>query len=163
MPVALDCFEAPEPFTFRGRKTGNERRPLTPIVDEMRCKPDREASSKTDEKPCPEHNGTPVQNARIMVHCGGGDIAAHFWAICSCDFVSSGTSCIGPLAHRGEALFHEPKGPAPFHSIKSVDNLVSIENGYQPVHRARSVARAECNVFPKDAHGPQYDVLIRAY
>jgi hypothetical protein len=46
-----------------------------------------------------------------------------------------------------------------------VDNLVSIENGYQPVHRARSVARAECNVFPEDApgilDGRQYDVLIR--
>ena len=44
-------------------------------------------------------------------------------------------------------------------------NLVSIENGYQPVHRARSVALAECNVFPKDApgilDGRQYDVLIR--
>jgi hypothetical protein len=57
------------------------------------------------------------------------------------------------------------KGPALFHSIKSVDNLVSIENGYQPVHRARSVARAECNVFPKDTpgvlDGRQYDVLIR--
>jgi hypothetical protein len=57
------------------------------------------------------------------------------------------------------------KGPALFHSIKSVDNLVSIENGYQPVHRARSVARAECNVFPKDApgvlDGRQYDVLMR--
>jgi hypothetical protein len=60
---------------------------------------------------------------------------------------------------------HEPKGSAPFQSIKGVDNLVFIENGYQPVHRARSVARAECNVFPKDApgilDGRQYDVMIR--
>jgi hypothetical protein len=48
VPVALDCLEAPEPFTFRGRKTGNERRALTPNVDEMSCKPDHETSSKTD-------------------------------------------------------------------------------------------------------------------
>jgi hypothetical protein len=48
VPVALDCLEAPEPFTLRGRKTGNERRALTPNVDEMRCKPDHETSSKTD-------------------------------------------------------------------------------------------------------------------
>ena len=40
-----------------GRKTGNERRALTPIVDEMRCKSDRETSSNTDEK-------KPVQNIR---------------------------------------------------------------------------------------------------
>jgi hypothetical protein len=63
-------------------------------------------------------------------------------------------------------LFHKAEGPAPFQSIKGVDNLLSIENGYQPVHRARSVARAECNVFPKDApgilDGRQYDVLIRS-
>ena len=59
------------------------------------------------------------------------------------------------------------KGPAPFHSIERVDNLVSIENGYQPVHRFRSVARAECNVFPKDApgilDGHQYYVLIGVF
>ncbi len=28
------------------------------------------------------------------------------------------------------ASFHEPHGPAPFHAIQSVDNFVSIENGY---------------------------------
>jgi hypothetical protein len=65
----------------------------------------------------------------------------------------------------GGPLFHKAKSPAPFQSIKRVDNLVSIENGYQPMHRARSVARAQCNVFPKDApgilDGRQYDVLIR--
>jgi hypothetical protein len=65
----------------------------------------------------------------------------------------------------GGPLFHKAKSPAPFHSIKSVDHLISIENSYQPVHRSRGVARAECNVFPKDApgilDGRQYDVLIR--
>jgi hypothetical protein len=55
VPVALDRFKAPESFTIRGRKTGNERRSLTPVVDEMGCKPDRKASSETDEKTCPEH------------------------------------------------------------------------------------------------------------
>jgi hypothetical protein len=70
VPVAPDRLKALESFTLRGRKTGNESRALTPIVDEMRCKPDRKASSKTDEKTCPEH-------ARIMVQCGG-DIAAHW-------------------------------------------------------------------------------------
>jgi hypothetical protein len=50
VPVALDRLEASESFTLGGRKLGNKRRPLTPIVNEMRCKPDREASSKADEK-----------------------------------------------------------------------------------------------------------------
>jgi hypothetical protein len=50
VPVAFDGLKAPESFTLRGRKSGNECRPLTPIVNEMRCKPDREASSKADEK-----------------------------------------------------------------------------------------------------------------
>src|SRR5215212_386616 len=107
----------------------------------MPCKPDREASSKTDEKPCPEHNGTPVQNARIMVHCGSGDIAAH-WAICSSDFVSSGKVVHRAARSPRPGSVPRAEGPALFHSIKGVDNLVSIENGYQRVHRARSVARA---------------------
>ena len=63
MPVALDLLKAPESFTLRGRKTGNERRALTPIVDEMRCKSDYETGSKTDEETCPKH--------RIMMRCGG--------------------------------------------------------------------------------------------
>jgi hypothetical protein len=71
----------------------------------------------------------------------------------------------GRLAHRGEALFHEAKGPASFHSIKGMDNLISIEDRDEPVHRSRSVARAECNVFPKDApgilHSSQDRLLIR--
>jgi hypothetical protein len=67
-----------------------------------------------------------------------------------------------PPVHAG-GLFYEAKA-APFHTIDSVDNLISIENGYQPVHRSRGVARAGCNVFPKDAPGildsPQQGVLI---
>jgi hypothetical protein len=62
-------------------------------------------------------------------------------------------------------LFHKAKSPTPFHSINSMDNLFSVENGYQPVYRSRGVSRAECNVFPEDApgilDGRQYDVLIR--
>jgi hypothetical protein len=62
-------------------------------------------------------------------------------------------------------LFHEAKGSSYFHSIDSVDNLISIENGYQLVHRSRGVARTGRNVFPKDASGlldsPQRGVLIR--
>jgi hypothetical protein len=57
VPVAPDLLKAPESFTLRGRKTGNERCALTPIVDELRCKSDSETSSKTDEKTCPEHHG----------------------------------------------------------------------------------------------------------
>ena len=78
---------------------------------------------------------------------------------------------VGSVVRRGRffkpggPLFHKAKSPAPFHSIKSVDHLISIENSYQPVHRSRGVARAECNVFSKDApgilDGRQYDVLIR--
>ena len=34
VPVAFDRLEALESFTVRGRKTGNERCALTPIVDE---------------------------------------------------------------------------------------------------------------------------------
>jgi hypothetical protein len=36
-------------------------------------------------------------------------------------------------------LFHKSKGPAPFHSIESVDDLISIEDRDEPVHRMRSV------------------------
>jgi hypothetical protein len=60
---------------------------------------------------------------------------------------------VGPPCSPSRTSIHKAKGPAPFHSIESVDNLISIENGYQPVHHSRGVARAECNVFPKDAPG----------
>jgi hypothetical protein len=53
----------------------------------MRCKPDREASSKADEKTCPEH-------LRMMVHCSV-DIAAHCGASRSCDFMSRGSIVAG--------------------------------------------------------------------
>ncbi len=69
------------------------------------------------------------------------------------------------MALPGGYLFYKAKGSAPLHSINSVDNLISIENGYQPVHRMRGVARARCNVLPEDAPGilvsPQHGVLIR--
>jgi hypothetical protein len=62
-------------------------------------------------------------------------------------------------------LFLEAKGSASLHSIDSVDNFIAIDNGCQPVHRCRGVARAGCNVFSKDASGildtPQHGVLIR--
>jgi hypothetical protein len=82
VPVALDLLKAAESFPLCGRKTGNECRSLTPIVDDMPSKYDRDTSSKTDEKNCPEHSATPVQNSldprtgRNMLQCGG-DIAAH--------------------------------------------------------------------------------------
>ena len=111
----------------------------------------------------------PVQNIPLLLSRTPGlwciAVVAILRAICSCDFVSSGNVVRRAACSPRRGSFHEPKGPAPFHSIESVDNLVSIENGYQPVHRARSVALAECNVFPKDApgvlDGRQYDVLIR--
>jgi hypothetical protein len=40
------------------------------------------------------------------------------------------------------ALFHKAKGPAPFHSIESVDNLISIEDRDEPVHSLRGVSWA---------------------
>jgi hypothetical protein len=40
VPVAVDCLEASEPFTLGRRKTRNERRALTPIVDEAHYKAD---------------------------------------------------------------------------------------------------------------------------
>ena len=98
-----------------------------------------------------------------MLQCGG-DIAAHCGASRSCDFVTRVPRARAALLTRSR-LFHKAEGSAPFQSIKGVDNLVCIENGYQPMHRARSVAQAQCNVFPKDApgilDGRQYDVLIR--
>jgi len=68
VPVAPDTLKTREFFTFRWRTTGNECRSLTPIVHNMRCKPDPEASSKADEKTCPEHNTTPVRTACNDVH-----------------------------------------------------------------------------------------------
>ena len=58
VPVALDCLVALEHFALRGRKSGNEYCSLTPIVYDVRCKPDREAGSKADEKTCPETKRT---------------------------------------------------------------------------------------------------------
>jgi hypothetical protein len=46
-----------------------------------------------------------------------------------------------------------------FHSIKSVDNLISVENRYEAVHRLATVDTGPY-VFPKDApaifQSPQY-------
>src|SRR4051794_31335896 len=85
LPVALHLLKAPESFTLRGRKTGNERRAPTPIVDEMRCKSDRETSSKADEKTCPEHHSTP---RTVGSWCTAVAIAAHCGASRSYDFVT---------------------------------------------------------------------------
>jgi hypothetical protein len=63
LPTAPDTLKALESFTLRRRKTGNKCRPLAPIVDEMRCKPDREASSKADEKSRPEHEVLPFRTS----------------------------------------------------------------------------------------------------
>jgi hypothetical protein len=88
VPVALDLLKAAESFPLCGRKTGNECRSLTPIVDDMPSKYDRDTSSKTDEKNCPEHSATPVQNSlghrtgRNMLQCGG-DILRDWTTKCS--------------------------------------------------------------------------------
>jgi hypothetical protein len=94
VPVAFDGLKAPESFTLRGRKSGNECSPLTPIVNEMRCKPNREASSKADEKTCPEHNATPVRTARIQNNVDHGALRRRYYgtmrASRSCDFMLRG-------------------------------------------------------------------------
>lgn len=70
----------------------------------------------------------------------------------------------GRLAHH-RALFHKAKGPAPSHSIESVDNLISIEDRDEPVHCMRGVSWAWRDVFSEDApsilHSSQYSLLIR--
>jgi hypothetical protein len=62
-------------------------------------------------------------------------------------------------------LFHKANSPALFHSIESVDKLISIEDRDEPVHCTRSVSWAGRNVFSEDApgifDGLQYVVLIR--
>ena len=62
-------------------------------------------------------------------------------------------------------LFHKAKDSAPVHSIESVDNLISIEDGDEPVHCTRGVMWAWRDVFSEDApgilHSSQYRVLIR--
>jgi hypothetical protein len=61
----------------------------------------------------------------------------------------------------GVLLFHNSKGPAPFHSI---DNLISIEDRDKPVHCTRGVPWAWRDVFSEDApgilHRSQYSLLI---
>jgi hypothetical protein len=63
VPVALDRFKPAETFALGGRKTSNEGRSPTPIAHEMRCEPDREASSETYEEPCPKHFGAPIRTS----------------------------------------------------------------------------------------------------
>jgi hypothetical protein len=107
---------------------------LAPIVDKMRCKPDREANSKADEKTCPEHHVTPVQNSQswcLRWRALRGDLQLRLRVVRQ--------RRAGRLAHRGEALFHEAKGPASFHSIKGMDNLILIEDRDEPVQCARGV------------------------
>jgi hypothetical protein len=59
VPVALDCLEAPEPFTLRERKTDNERRALTPLVVKCAVSPIARQAAKPDEKP--------VQNITLLL------------------------------------------------------------------------------------------------
>jgi hypothetical protein len=62
---------------------------------------------------------------------------------------------------------HKAKVSAPFHSIESVDNLISVEDGYQPVQCECGVPWAWHVVFCEDAPGIldslQYSVLIRGF
>ena len=65
----------------------------------------------------------------------------------------------------GAPLFHKAKDSAPVHSIESVDNLISIEDGDEPVHCTRGVSWTWRDVFSEDApgilHSSQDRVLIR--
>ena len=65
----------------------------------------------------------------------------------------------------GGPLFHKAKGAAPFHSIESVDDLISIEYRDEPVHCTRGVSWAWRDVFSEDApgvlHSSQDRLLIR--
>jgi hypothetical protein len=67
----------------------------------------------------------------------------------------------------GAPLFHKAKDSAPVHSIESVDNLISVEDGYQPVQCECGVPWAWHVVFCEDAPGIldslQYSVLIRGF
>jgi hypothetical protein len=89
---------------------------------------------------------------------------------------ASGTTCNGKVCAchpevsgafltPGGPLFHKAKGAAPFHSIESKDNLISIEDGDEPVHCTCSVVWTWRDVFSEDApgvlHSSQYRVLIR--
>jgi hypothetical protein len=66
---------------------------------------------------------------------------------------------------RSLPLFNKAKGSAPFHSIESKDDLISAEDGDEPVHCTRGVMWAWCGVFSEDAHCilhiSHYRVLIR--
>jgi hypothetical protein len=79
--------------------------------------------------------------------------------------VSSGNVVRRPPCSAGGPLFHKAKGAAPFHSIESVDDLISIEDRDEPVHCKRSVKWAWRVVFSEDAPGIldslQYSLLIR--
>jgi hypothetical protein len=55
--------------------------------------------------------------------------------------------------HAGVLLFHKAKSPSPFHSIDSVDNLISIEDRDEPVHCPGGVPWAWRDVFSEDAPG----------
>jgi hypothetical protein len=74
-------------------------------------------------------------------------------------------SCVGPPCSAGGPLFHKAKGAAPFHSIESVDDLISIEDRDEPVHCTRGVMWAWGDVFSEDApgvlHSSQDRLLIR--
>jgi hypothetical protein len=73
--------------------------------------------------------------------------------------------CVGPPCSTSGPLFHKAKGAAPFHSIESVDDLISIEDRDEPVHCLRGVPWAWRVVFSEDApsilDSLQYCLLIR--
>ena len=74
-------------------------------------------------------------------------------------------SVVSSLLTPGAPLFHKTKESTPLHSIESMDNLISIEDGDEPVHCTRGVMWAGRDVISEDApgifHSSQYRVLIR--
>jgi hypothetical protein len=107
MPVALDCLVALEHFALRGRKSGNEYCSLTPLVYDMRCKPDREAGSKADETTSRTF-GSSVQNQ---------DHVALRWRYCdalrnsrSCEFMARDSIVAGKHAPRTRLRAPAPIG-----------------------------------------------------
>jgi hypothetical protein len=65
-PVTLDRFKTPKSFTLRGRKTGNECRPLNPFIQKMRCKPYRETRREANSKTGPKHSLLLLKTCKIV-------------------------------------------------------------------------------------------------
>ena len=60
-------------------------------------------------------------------------------------WITSGFGCNGSV--------YQPHHSSPFHSIKSVHDVIPVENGKQVLHGARCIALSRLDVFPKDAPG----------